>query len=476
MQRRALGRRRLAFIAILVLFACGCRDPWIRVQNVGTSPAQISVTYYDSNGNAVSTDSRQVGPGASTVFSVSGNDALSKGYRGSAVIESDQPVVAIRRTDTTGNNRDMIDGETLTANGGGGTLYLPLVMNASGVFNSWTSRINIQNLSSSNTACITLTYISAASGSEVAWDPAKPSRATPTASTCPSGTLTLAPNATVVREAGTLRPPGGFTGSVRIDATSTGSASPVVSATVDTANPAFNLLTSYHALTDDDLGTNVLLPLIERDAGPDGSYRTLFEMQGKTSTTKVTAQLRFEGTDAGGNYIAKSNTVSFTGSQLCDQVASDEGNCLAAGDVLPPGFSGSVTISASSPIAVVAQRGSYLADFGTYRGIASNDGGARVALPAIKRNSWLRVMPADGGAANIRIRYFSSQLPGGEADSAPIGVQGLATIFQANDPAIPNDFDGSAIIESDRPVVVVAAFDAGGGGDAVMLYDGVTIP
>ena len=33
-----------------------------------------------------------------------------------------------------------------------------------------------------------------------------------------------------------------------------------------------------------------------------------------------------------------------------------------------------------------------------------------------------------------------------------------------------------AIIESDRPVVVVAAFDAGGGGDAIMLYDGVTIP
>ena len=476
MHGRAVGRRRLAFIALLVLFACACRDPWIRVQNVGSSPANVTVTYYDGTGNAVSTDSHQVDPGASTMFSVSGNAAVPKGYRGSAVITSDQPVVAIRRTDMSGASHDMIDGETLTSTGGGRTLYLPLIMNASGAFNSWSSHINIQNLSAASTACVTLTYISATTGSEVAWDPAKPTNATPVAGACPSGTLTLGPNATLVREAGTLKAPAGFIGSVRIDATGTGSSAPVVSATVDNANNPFNLLTSYNALTTNDLGTNVLLPLIERAAGPDTSYRTFFVMEGQTSSTQVTAQLRFEGTDAGGNYIAKSNTVTFTGSQVCDQVADDAGNCLAPGDTLPSGFSGYVSIIASSPVAVVVQRGSYLADFGAYRGIASNAGGRRVALPGIKGNSWLRVMAADGGAANIRIRYFSSQLAGGEADSATIGVQGLATIFQGNDPAIPGNFDGSAIIESDRPIVVVAAFDAGGGGDSVMLYDGVTIP
>lgn len=477
MPGRAGARLRVAFIAVFLLFACACRDPWIRVQNVGPAPAQITITYYDSKGNAVSQDSRDVAPGASAMFSVAGNDAVPKGYQGSAVIESDQPVVAIRRTDMSGSTHDMVDGETLSASTGGPTLYLPLIMNASGAFKSWNSRINIQNLSGSNSACVTLTYISADTGKEVAWDPAKPSTTRkPLSGTCPTSTISLPPLGTLVRETGSLRVPGGFTGSVRVDATSTGTSAAVISATVDTSNRPFNLLTSYRGLTKADLGTTVLLPLIERDAGPDGSYRTLFLMQAKSSAAPVTAQLRIEGFDAAGNFVAKSNTVTFTGSKLCDEVADDDANCLAAGDTLPPGFSGYASIIASTPVAVVVQRGSYLADFGNYRGISADDGGRRIALPGIKGNSWLRIMPADRGAANIRIRYFGSQLSGGEADSPVTAVQGAGTVFQANESVLPGDFDGSAIVESDRPVVVVAAFDAGGGGDAIILYDGVPIP
>ena len=89
----------------------------------------------------------------------------------------------------------------------------------------------------------------------------------------------------------------------------------------------------------------------------------------------------------------------------------------------------------------------------------------------MKRNSWLRVL-APGGA-NIQIRYVGPQIAGGEQRTS-WSVNGLSTIFAGAEP-LPDSFDGSAIITSDRPIAVVAAYDAGGGQDPIILYDGVGV-
>ncbi len=473
---RSLTRSLALIVAIpLLVLASACRDPWIRVQNVGDSPANVTVTYLDKDGNTVAQDSRQVAPGAAVNFSQGRTSQLPDGYRGSALVESDQPIVALRRTDMKGSTADMVDGDTISTMTGGSQLYLPLVMSHGGPWNSWNTRFNLQNLSESAT-CVTLTYISSDTGDVEAVDP--PSRAAAPRE-CADGGRPLAPLATMFRDSDTFGVRSGFQGAVRIETSTSklakpGSA-PAISATVDTWNATFNLLTSYHALDGSEMGTTVLLPLVEREVGPQSSYNTYFQIQSTVGSLPVNVQLHIEGVDASGTRVSKDNTLTLNGAMKCVQVANDSTNCLAAGDVLPSGFTGWARLVSARPIGVVVERGSYYYDFGSYRGIANSQAGRFVALPAVKRNSWLRILAADGGAANVRVRYVAPQLDGGE-QSVVVGVNGLTTILLANEAALPDGFDGSAILEADRPIVAVVAFDAGaGGGDRGLLYDGVTV-
>ena len=461
-------RRALALfpLSLILLLAVSCGGSWIRVQNISNVTACVTLTYYDENGAAVATDTRQLPPGGATNFPQSDNGNLRAGYRGSAMIDSDQPIVALRRTDRKGNTSSMLDGETLSVATKGGTLYLPLLMNQGGPFSAWNSRFNLQNLSD-NAACVTITYVTPNTGAIAAVDPSSPQPG------CPDGGRPLAARATLIRESNAYGVSGGFAGAARIDAVVSKSApagsQPSISATVDVWSDNFNLLSSYHALNSSELGTSVLLPLIEREVGPQSSYSTYFQIESTTPSIDVPVQLHFEGTDGNGAPVSRDASVTVKGAKLCVQASDDASNCLS-GPGLPRGFSGWARLTSSTPIGVIVDRGSYFYDFGNYRGVPQGQAGTTIALPAVKRSSWLRVL-APGGA-NVQVRYVGSQLAGGEQRSG-WSVNGLSTIFVGGEP-LPDNFDGSAIITSDRPIAVVAAYDAGGGQDPVILYDGVS--
>ena len=468
---------RLPFLllasAIAALVLTGCGGSWIRVQNVGSSPATVTLTYLDAEGRVVTTDTRVVAPYASTNFPQQDNANLPAGYSGSAVIESDQPIIALRRVDMQGRSAEMVDGGALAIGSGGTAVYLPLIMNQAGPWQTWNSRFNIQNLSDTVTACVTITYISSATGTAVGFDPAEPSEGQ-TDPACPSGGRPIAPRATLNRTTSAFRAPAGFSGAVRIDSTSNSRSVPAasISATVENYNDSFNLLTSYRGLNRSEAGSTVLLPLIEREVGPDASFNTYFHMQAADTSRVVRVRLVIEGTDGAGAPVAKTSEFSFRGTKSCIQVANDGTNCLLPGDALPAGFSGWARIEASSAVSVVVERGSFFHGFGAYSGVSQSNAGRRIALPAVGYDSWVRIMTAGGGSTNVRARYISED---GKQRSSTISVSGSTTVFLSNQ--VEPGFDGAAVLESDQPIIVVASYGVGGAGpDRGMLYDGIALP
>ena len=467
---RHRGALAVFFLIAFVAVACA-KGPSIRVQNLGSGPAQVNVTYYDSTGRAVTSDAGAIAPGHAGSFAIGSNKNVPDGYRGSALIDSDQPIIALRRTDMKGRSAEMIDGELLAPQTEGGALFLPLVMSHGGAFQSWESRLFIHNMSDT-TACVTLTYISAETGGEVKYDPKRLTSRTRGSGRCPNGGTPLEAHATLLRDPASFGVPSGFAGAVRVDtsANSEGVAAwdQFLAASVDTYNTPFNLLASYRGLTRGELSTRVVLPLVERQIGPDGSYGTRFQIVSGDSKP-VRVSLHIEGIDGAGNPVSKDSTFTFTGAKQCEQSADDAANCLAPGDALPPGFSGTARVVASSAVGIVVQRGSYFGGYASYRAMPEEEGSRRVALPAANNTSWIRIRVVDGGVANVRIRYTGGNLPGGQ-QMQTVTVRGTATVFQA-DAGLPAGFDGAAIVESDRPIVALGAFDFGAGGDRGLIYD-----
>ena len=176
------------------------------------------------------------------------------------------------------------------------------------------------------------------------------------------------------------------------------------------------------------------------------------------------------------------------GARLCFQDRDDFANCLAQGDALPVNWVGTVRITSTQPLGVIVSRSTWWGDiFTNYRGFRPQDGATRVLLPVLNKSygpvggrrgwdSWFRVLVADGGTANVCIRYKGLDLPGGE-QSYCINVQREATVFQFQEAFLPNGFAGTAILESDRPIVALAnIYTDVFTGDPDLLYNGVPLP
>jgi hypothetical protein len=485
-------------------FTFGVENSWIRVQNIGTADANIQVEYYDENGNFIAGDAcpkqgicPALQPGEGWTFFQRDNPALPAGFRGSAVITSDQPLVAILAKDVIRDGRFfLIAGDTLTVSAGSHHLYLPLVSNHDGPLSDWNGRFAIQNMSSSVTACVTITYLSNYTDTEVYWDPYNPASANATPlSGCPQGGRPLAPRATIFRDPDTMGVPPGFTGSVRIDVHMNSQGVPpsrqFISATAETWNEFFNPFSSYRGLDEDELGKTIVLPLVDRQVGPDNQWSTNFQIVNKDPDRPAEVTLRFEGWDLEQNppqFVVKTNTIPVRGARMCFQNSDTFSNCLALGDRLPRGFVGTARLTSTQPIGVVVNRGSDRIDvYTSYRGVRPEDGATRVLMPVLNKNygpvgnkkgwnSWFRVLVADGGSANVEVRYFGLDIPGGEV-AYTRQVFREFTVFQNEESILPDGFAGSAILTSDRPIVALANLTTDVFvGDTDLLYNAISLP
>lgn len=491
---------RFASAAPSMAFTFGQENSWIRVQNIGVNAATVTVSYYDESGRMLAQDAcpsggcPALGPGQGWTFFQEHNPSLPAGYKGSAVVESDQPIVALQAKDVRRNGAFMIDGSTTTIAAGASRMYLPLLANRDGAQQDSMGRFAIQNMGDS-TACVGITYLSNYTDGEVAWDPYKPgTKNAPKQPGCPNGGRPIPSLGTLFRDPDTFGVPSPFTGSVRIDTYKTGSGveagEQVLLATADYWNTLYNLFSSYRALDAADMSTTVLLPLVDREVGPFNGYSTRFQLVNQDPKKPAQVTFRFEGFDLnnGNAFVAKQNTMTVNGARLCFQDRDDFANCLAPGDRLPPNFVGTARITSTQPIGVIVTRNTRFGDqFTNYRGFTPQDGANRVLLPVLNKNfgpyqgragwnSWFRVLVADGGQANVRIRYVGLDLPGGEQSYTVTAFREF-TVFQHLEPMLPNGFAGTAILESDRPIVALANLSTDVfAGDTDLLYNGIPLP
>jgi hypothetical protein len=355
-------------------------------------------------------------------------------------------------------------------------------------------RFALQNLSDDVTACVTITYLSNYTDGEIAWDPYKPgSKNASKQAGCPNGGRPIPPRGTLFRDPDTFGVPAQFTGSVRIDthknAQGDEPSDQLLTATADAWNTIFDLFSSYRALDESEMSTTVLLPLVDREVGPGNGFSTRFQIENKDPSKPAQVTIRFEGFDLnnGTAFVAKQNTLTVNGARLCFQDRDDFANCLAPGDRLPPNFVGTAKLTSTQPIGVIVNRGTRFGEtFTNYRGFRPQDGATRVLLPVLNKNygpynghmgwnSWFRVLVADGGSANVRIRYFGLDLPGGE-QSYTVSAFREFTVFQFNESFLPNGFAGTAILESDRPIVALGnIYTDVFTGDTDLTYNGIPL-
>mgnify|MGYP006189989271 CR=1 FL=1 len=137
-------------------------NSWIRIQNVGTDPAEIRIQFYEDDGDVVANDQcperakcTALQPGFGWSFFQQTLEDLTPGYQGSAFVTSDQPFVAMLARDSfLDNGRFQIGGDSSYLGNLGGNLYLPLIQNTT----NFVSRIAVQNSSDLRAACVQLIF------------------------------------------------------------------------------------------------------------------------------------------------------------------------------------------------------------------------------------------------------------------------------------------------------------------------------
>jgi hypothetical protein len=481
----------LSLALVLLLLASSCyslhnENSWIRIQNMGSAAATVQISYMNEGGQVVTTQaSPAIPPGAGYTFVESQNSALPSGFQGSATITSDQPVAVLLAKDADGGSGYYeAAGDTVSLNAGSGQLFLPFIMNRDGGAQNWDSRFAIENMGST-TACAVLVYTSNSNDAEVHRDPAPD--ATPQAN-CPNGGNAIAPGGTLFRSVPIMGVGPYFTGSVRVDLVKNGQgttpAQQAIVASADLYSSTSRHFAGYSGLTTSDMGTSLVLPLIERTSG--GEWSTDFEVMNSDPSKPANVSIRIDGWDGGNNFVSKNTSFRVASSRQCFQ-DSDTANCLAPGNTLPQGFhDGTAWVTSDQPIGIIVSRSSNRGDtWVNYRGFRTDAASTKLYLPLVAKNSpsaatrtgWystVRVMAVDGGPANLTIHYFDSSLPNGEV-AYTTGMNRTNTFVQAWEQGLPDGFSGSMVIESDRPIVALGDVTTGNfGGDPNLMYEGVS--
>ncbi|MBM4409847.1 MAG: hypothetical protein FJ037_00720 [Chloroflexi bacterium] len=465
-------------------------NSWLRVQNVGTQPVTLDLTFYQPNGTQAAKDGcpkagvcDAISPGSGRSFFQQTLDALPRGYRGSGYLVGDQPFVAMLARDLIRPDGTLqLGGDSLRLGSGADRHYLPWVTNTA----SLVSRISIENTSKDTPACVQIMYYAVGSLSPAATDP------TSSTSNCPSGGEYLAPRASMLRDETSMAAPFGFDGAaiVRTQPASGGVAAGIqqLSVAVDTRDRVRAGLSTYRALSSDEASRVVLLPMVDRATSEAGaSYTTRFRMFSATPGAPNEVTLRFEGRDGSGAQISIESKVTVFGSMTCDQSQPTTLGCLPADRALPSSFTGSVRIQSVEPITVIVQRLSSTGSLSDYRGFTPSESSRQVVLPVINKNygpfggrsgwnSSFRVASFDGSTTYAYIVYYSKQFPRGLFPDTSVPVEGSRTFHPRDERSLPDNWVGSVVIVSDRPIVVVAdlrsdVFE----GDPEMLYNGVSL-
>ncbi len=437
----------------------GSENTWFQVQNIGTKVANLVVDYYFTGGfPAAQETSSTLAPGASRTFSQASNSQLPNGFGGSAVVTADAQIRTLLVKDIERNGGKAFGGENTPAKGHN-KQHLPLIYSNFGEGGVWNTRFVVQNAGNTS-ACVSMTYRSN-DGDVVFTDPAPDSPFTG----CPNGGISLPPRSSLERNQADMGAelPQRYIGSVVIETVdgNTPASQQLIVATADVWRSDNRSFATYNGIGQNvsdagDTGNVVLLPVIQKNQGPEQGWRTSYQISTTNSSQVVNVTATYCCDEEGGKLT---KTFAVQSSTLVEQYLEDE---------LPDNFNGSVTLTSDQPIAATVMR-RWIDDsresINAYTGIPLSRAGTTVWAPLLYRapiiegvdynwQSWFQIQVADGGTANVQVTYYGDSLPGGSATFSHT-ITGVGLFDQRQDPRLPNGFVGSAVISADKPIAGV---------------------
>ena len=469
----------------------GDENSWLRIQNVGEGPASVTIDFFEDDGGYVATDACPSGGSCGAINSGFGwsffqqfDGDLPAGFRGSALVESDQPFVAMLARDVyrPATGQFQIAGDSLRLGAGTDVHFLPIVQDN----DRYVSRITVQNPSEDHSICVQIQYYAPGNTAPVTTDPASGSAG------CSAGGELVPPRGTMMRDEHSLPVPFGFDGSAVLRTVASDAGVPAAAqrpaVVVDTRDRTRAGLATYRGIGDDEAARVVLLPLADRNASEgESTWSTRFRIMSANPGVPTEVTVLYDGVDARGDRFEFEHTFTVFGARTCDQDFAGALGCLPEGTALPSTFFGTVRMQSVQPIAVVGQRRSADGLLADYRGFTAQDASTRVVVPVTNKNfrpwltgdgwnSWFRVLSFDGSVAGVSVIYFSKAFPTGLKAVIGQPVAGSRTFRQWEERQLPSDWVGSAVIISNRPVVVIANLESDSfEGDPVMLYNGVPL-
>lgn len=469
----------------LAAITSGKENTSILVQNVGNAPAEFIADFYEDDGDIIG-DATQVegnvAPGSTRNFAQINNSGLPVGYRGLAVVSSNQPIntLLVRDILQTGNLKSY---SIAGAYGSGGyKLAIPVAFNELSTV-SWNSRISVVN-TGSDLACLRVTYLVVVAGGGAAqtnqtWvDNGSGGGGCETGYPIDAGAQrTFGRSGTGV----TQFHPNTFNNQMAVLIEVINPDDNAITANVDLYRSDGNrLFGSYNAFIvndaapgQDDVGSEVILPVGIKD--PTGFYSVASVQILGGAETDLT--FRYVGID-----IDDGNAPVDITTQLND-VSDVAVRSIYFEDAVPLGFVGYVRVTASgganvAAVLVRAKQTFYFSGvnealYTAANGVPVDRASTKWNLPLVFRwfsagnyNSWIQVQVADGSTANVTLTFT-----GDPAQNCPVGpfssnqvVTGSKVFYMLRDqpsengmgPVPPDCFLGGATVEADKDIIVIS--------------------
>ena len=427
----------------------------ITYQNVGDGPATITLMFYaESTANPITINLPELAKMAGTSIYVGSVGDISSGFKGSAVMSSNQPVVATMVQVAAANSAVKVRPLSNGFAGGSSYVLVPTVLKALYDYNSL---VSVQNVDTA-----TLDY-------RLVFVPVTGAPITVNTNQVPAG-------ATKYYDLGVMSAiPAGFNGSLQVYATKTGGtdAGLVVASAMEMA---INGNTAYAFEGTNLFANKIYMPsaMCKYGGKNDSSYAVQ-----NTTDAPVDVTVKYSNGVNDGPYT----------------LAAGAKKSFVACNATQPGFIGSATIEATG--AIVAMGKIYGGGLSTaFLGFTA--GASKVALPYVRwttahwtdgtrQRSYIAIqnVGADLAEGAVVVKYYDKNgvlvdtktLPaipaGGKVNSTPEGLMGGEFGYYAD-----NTYGGSAVVEGpagSQLAVVVRIQQVVGTSAAAEDYNGIAI-
>lgn len=436
-----------------------------QVQNLSASTANISITFYQQNGTALTPFSDTVAANGSKTYSVlngtNGTPSVPAGFNGSAVISADQPVAAILNIS---GNSFAYGGSASGISAGATKVGLPLIQKNNGGFETWCS---IQNAGSA-AASVTVTFAPRDSLSGNAHTTAA---------------VTVQPGAATTIDTSQIS----ALGTKFVGAATVNSSQPVAAICNQTGLGASKTLLTY-----DGFGAgsaNVRVPLVQNGNGATGNlFSSGISIQNiGTSPTNITVTF---STNTKGSFqpaaITFNNVPAGQTKTINTANATNNANAPGfGGNTAAQRYVGSATITNSANqqlVAVVNQIGASSTG-SSYEGYNPANATNKVSLPLLMANNGgfntaFQCQNVGSTSASLVVKYGPNSkgtfVPANVTQTIAAGAAG-APISQGGAATAGNKYVGSATVTSTGGAIVCVGNQLGSsttGADVLLTYDG----